>query len=246
MHFKKTAALLLSIVILLCFGITAFAASPTLTVDSVTAGKGDEVDVSISISNNTGFAAMTLSIGYDKEALTYKSFEKGILSDYTVKDHPSSGIIRLVNVENGNLTENGKLITLKFKVSKDAGDGLHPVTIHLKSGDICDWDLNNLTPEIVSGGVTVSASRNSSPESFVSGSTSSNIKSESNFVSKDTESSNTEKGSAEKLIKSEKHENQKKQKNNFITAFLILLGVLLLLAVIIFILKNKIFRREKV
>lgn len=249
MYYKRTAALLLTVLLALLLNIPTFAATPTLTVESVSAGKGDEVDVSILITNNTGFAAMTLSIGYDKDALTYKSFEKGILSDYTVKDHPSNGIVRLVNVENGNLTKNGKLITLKFTVNKDAGDGLHPITIHLKSGDICDWDLNSITPEIVSGGVTVGLNNSSLAENFTDNNTSSDIKVESGSDSSDTESSESLNGnsSAEKMKKSAKQQRVKKQKSNNKIIYLIIVLVVLPVAVIlVFIFRNRIFRREKV
>lgn len=143
------------------FCVSAESGQGTITVDTVSAITGDTVIVKVSIENNPGIMAMTLSLTYDSNALTYEKFYRSsILRDYTVADHPEQNLIRFVNCENGNVRKNGTFVSFQFKVKDDASYDFHPISISYKAGDFCNWKLEKLMPEIVSGGVDVAFNGN--------------------------------------------------------------------------------------
>lgn len=146
----------LSLFIALCFTVSAAAETePVIIVSSNTAKKGEEASILLSISNNPGIMAITVSVTYDPDSLEYISYAGGILSDYTVADHPEKGYIRFVCCESGDISENGVLVTFNFKVKETAGSGLHKIDIDYSKGDFCNWDEELIMPEIISGGITV-------------------------------------------------------------------------------------------
>ncbi len=117
---------------------------------------GSSVTVPITIENNPGIMAITISITYDSSALEYVEFEKGdILKDYMVVAHPAKNIIRFVCCETKDRTGDGRLLSLKFNIAEDAPVGLHEIDINYSSGDFCDWNLKKLMPGITPGGVNV-------------------------------------------------------------------------------------------
>ena len=131
-----------------------------IIIDTVSAVTGDSVIVKINIENNPGIMAMTISITYDSNALTYEGFYRGYLRDYTVADHPDKNLIRFVNCETGNRRNNDTIVSLKFKVKDNAEFGFYPISIDYKSGDFCNYWLKKLMPEITSGGVDVAFNGN--------------------------------------------------------------------------------------
>ena len=158
--FRKLFSFLLCGVLLICALIPALTVSAdpaygTITIGTVNAVPGDTVVVPISIENNPGIMAITVSITYDSSALTYQSYQRGFLKDYTVAAHPDRNLIRFVNCENRNRRNNGIMVSLEFKVNENASFDLHPITIEYKAGDFCNWSLDKLMPDIVPGGVNV-------------------------------------------------------------------------------------------
>lgn len=127
----------------------------TITIDTQTAAVGDSVIVPIRIKNNPGIMAITVSVTYDRNALSYEKYIRGYLSDYTVADHQDKSYIRLVNCEQNNRSDNGIMVSFQFKVKENASAGLHPISIDYNVGDFADWDRNKPEPVIVSGGVNV-------------------------------------------------------------------------------------------
>lgn len=126
-----------------------------IIIDTVSALSGDTVVVGISIKDNPGFAALSISINYDSSVLEYEKYYTGFLNDYTVLAHPNDNIIRFVNCESKNRKENDKMISLQFKVNGDADTGFYPITITCNPGDISNWKLNSIMPTITTGGVNV-------------------------------------------------------------------------------------------
>ena len=153
---KKFLCIFAVAVLLFSFGISAAADSRdgTITVDTVNGVAGDSVIVNISIKDNPGITAITVSVTYDSSLLTFEGFNKGVLRDYTVIPHPESNLIRFVCCENGDNDKDGVLLGLKFKIGENL-KGLSPVTVEYSSGDFCNWELKHLMPDIVSGGVEV-------------------------------------------------------------------------------------------
>lgn len=129
----------------------------TVQVDTAKANAGDPVIVLLRIINNPGVMAMTISITYDSSALDYQYYYPGteVFSDYTVKEHPSRNIIRLVISEETDKYNDGLIVGFRFNVAKDAEAKLHEMTVEYSSGDFCNNDLVRLMPKIVSGGVDV-------------------------------------------------------------------------------------------
>lgn len=126
-----------------------------ITVDTVTAINGDSVTVRLQMEENPGIMAMTVFITYDSSVLTYETYYRGYLTDYTVADHPEQNLIRFVNCQNGNMRKNGAFITLQFKVKEEADFGFYPISIEYQAGDFCNWRLDKLMPEITPGGVNI-------------------------------------------------------------------------------------------
>lgn len=154
--FFTTACLILSTC---AFGLTASAAvvkAGTITIDTVSAVPGDEVLIPINISENPGIMAVTVSITYDSDALEYVRYYRGsILKDYTVVNHTDKSVVRFVNCESKDRLGDGLILSIKFRVKENAEVGMHKVDIKYSAGDFCNWKLDKLMPEVISGGVDV-------------------------------------------------------------------------------------------
>ena len=155
---KKLVSVLIALIVILGVTFSVSAAGCNITIGQVDAMPSDTVYIDLSIDNNPGIAAMTISITYDSSALEYKGYKEGFLSDYTVKAHPSKNQIRFINLERGNISENGIFLTLIFKVSDSATSGNHKIDIKYTKGDFCNYNAEAVSPVITSGGVNVNAS----------------------------------------------------------------------------------------
>ncbi len=127
-----------------------------IEVATVDGNVGDEVIVPIKIKENPGIMAVTISVTYDSSALEYVSFYYGgVFNDYTVADHPTRNLIRLVICETRDKKTDGKVISFKFKIKSNAKAELTKIGIDYKLGDFCNWNLDKIMPQVVSGGVNV-------------------------------------------------------------------------------------------
>ena len=122
----------------------------SLTISKATASQGKEVSLDISIAGNTGLAAISFQITYDKTRLKLSGYEDGGLKDWAVSVGESDSAVWLH--EEGS-TINGSILTLKFQVLEEAEDGLASVT--LSNVTAVDKDENIFGVSIVAGGVTV-------------------------------------------------------------------------------------------
>ncbi len=86
---------------------------------------GEEITVYISIDNNIGFAGMEYDVIYDTSVLEVVSYEKQIGSAVCVGSAIDTFYdrLRFVYAGTGNITENGVLVAITFKVSEDAVPG---------------------------------------------------------------------------------------------------------------------------
>ena len=155
---KAVFCLILSVLLLISpLGVSAEEdySQGHITIDTVSALNGDSVILKIAIDNNPGIMAMTISITYDSSALTYERYYFGYLNDYTVVDHPDKNLIRFVNCQSRNYSNNDTILSVQFKVKEEADFGFYPVSIDYKAGDFCNWKLDKLMPVITPGGVDV-------------------------------------------------------------------------------------------
>lgn len=159
---KKALSLIISI--LIAFSVFSFNISATeqgkgefiVAVDTVQANAGDSVIVKLRVKNNPGIMAMTISITYDSSVLEFQRYYYGkVFEDYTLKEHPTRNIIRLVISEEQDTYGDGAIVGIQFKVAADAEAKLHGMTVEYSSGDFCNYDLERLMPKIESGGVEV-------------------------------------------------------------------------------------------
>lgn len=164
---KKIIVFLLTVCIMCSVGITAFNVSAAqihegkITIDTISAVTGDTIIIPIRMENNPGIMAMTISITYNAEALTYERYYFGdVVNDYYVVDHPTKNLLRFVNCEKKDKARNGTILSLQFKVKDNAEADFHKISIDYSAGDFCNWNLDKIMPEIVSGGVEVAFNGN--------------------------------------------------------------------------------------
>ena len=119
-----------------------------LTVSSETARSGEEVTVGVSISENPGFAAITLGINYDETKLSLIGFEDSGLQGWTV-------LTNAVWVGNENAYLNGEILKLKFKVQDNAPEGDALITLKCGEGDMVDENEKVYLPSITAGKITI-------------------------------------------------------------------------------------------
>ena len=128
----------------------------TITVETTTAATGETVFVDLTIKDNPGIMAVTVSVTYDPDALEFVQYFYGdVFTDYTVAAHPARKLIRLVISEKKDKTDDGTVVRFEFKVKEDAQVGMHEMTVEYAKGDFCNYDLVRLMPTIVPGGVDV-------------------------------------------------------------------------------------------
>lgn len=167
--FKKALIFLLCIC---SFSITlsfpqlkAFAASgPTIKVSTTTAVPLDTVIINIDMVENTGVMAMTFTIAYNPDVLSYSDYYFGVFNDYTVVDHPELGYISFINCESSTKLYTGSILALEFNVKSSAPPGFHEIKIrHIHpetngdsmTGCFANWKGDKIVPTIINGGITI-------------------------------------------------------------------------------------------
>ena len=128
-------------------------------VESAVLETGNTVTVPVTISGNSGFAGFTFCIECD-EALTLTGASRGELlntseSGSFVKNI-SGKTVTWHDIE--NLTNDGILFTLTFKLNENASAGSYHVGIRLKEGlasNFVDQDSQNVALRFVDGAITL-------------------------------------------------------------------------------------------
>lgn len=166
-NFKRIVALLLSLVLslLLNLTLTAFAeSSPQITLSDVSGNPGDSVTVDIEIENNPGIMVMAFSIAYDSDTFEYAGYSKGYLTKYTLKDHPDKSYISFINDETGDKSNNGVMLSLKFKIKDTAKTEKYTISLANLYPEKFGSKLNNsfssskqqyIIPTVSEGSITV-------------------------------------------------------------------------------------------
>lgn len=169
--FKKISAMVLTVLFIsLCFcntiALAAVVEKSIITIATIDGITGDSVIVPITIEENPGISAITVSITYNSSALEFEEFINGnVLSkqEMGVVAHPTRNIIRFVTSEVGNKKGNGTLVSLKFKIKDNAEATLHKIDLKYNQGDFCNWKLDKIMPRIIAGGVNVAYNGSNCP-----------------------------------------------------------------------------------
>lgn len=141
--------------------VCAAPTDPTITVESVTSQAGETVSIKVSISNNPGIWGMDLSVSYDKSNLTLTNVANGTVfssSEWTQGDLAGDKYILSYEASGFNdISTNGVLATLTFKISDTANSGDYSVTASYNTGDIINVSFDDISFVVVNGKITVSS-----------------------------------------------------------------------------------------
>ena len=146
---KKAAALLLTMIILIgSISIVASAAGETtVSLGEVTAKRGETVTMDLTLANNPGITGLVVTIGYDKTAMDLTNVANGTLFGQFTQG------INLVWAAAYNVTDDGVLATLTFKVAEDAAIENCNVTVTVR--ECKNEDAQKVTATGVTGKVIV-------------------------------------------------------------------------------------------
>ena len=122
--------------------------SPTISVGNVAGAPGAYVEVPVTLQNNPGICAFALTVEYNKELLTLNEVRinsaLGGMFNYGE---------RAVWGGMNDSTFSGEILTLCFTVSESAPLEDIEISISYKEGDICNYNEDNVTFKLVSGGI---------------------------------------------------------------------------------------------
>ena len=158
-------SLILCIVLctVMCTSVLA-APTPSIKISHVGAMPGNEVTVSVIMSNNPGIMAMTFAVTYDKAQFEVVDVTKGFVSTPTYKDHADKGYVAFSISETSDKTANGNILSVKFKIKDNAKPGKYTIGLgnhnYEKYGSKIDNCFSNskedlIVPQVTNGSITV-------------------------------------------------------------------------------------------
>ena len=122
--------------------------SPTISISDIKTRPGKEFQVTVDISNNTGFASLGIEVGFNSEIMTLTNAvpADGIGGSFITAPDYSVNPFNMSWDNYNNITYNGNLVTLTFTVNDNVADGIYPITVDFYkgvSGDYVDGeDIN--------------------------------------------------------------------------------------------------------
>ncbi len=135
---------------IMLIAVWKFNLSPTISVGTVSAKADDTITVPVSIADNPGISTFTLGFDYDTSRLKLKS----------VTVNPALGgqfayNTKAVWLGSGDTEYVGEILTLTFDVLTTATKGDAYVTVTYNTGDISNYNEENVAFAISAGKVTV-------------------------------------------------------------------------------------------
>ncbi len=133
---------------------------PTITVGSGTGERGEDVTLTIELSNNPGICAAQIWVHYAEGLVLKSATDSGLLAGAEFGGDKNANPYGLswedgTNAERADNTGNGTLVTLVFTIDPSAELGDHDVSVTYDSGDIYNMALEDVDFALVSGTVTV-------------------------------------------------------------------------------------------
>ncbi len=131
-----------------------------LTVQTVTAAAGNTVDVDITVADNPGFVGMILEVNYNAALTLTGVTDSGLIPGQMHSANYNANPYKLTwanDTATENITANGVIATLHFKVSEQASEGLLTVSLAYSYNnlDIADVSMNPVSMSLNAGGVRV-------------------------------------------------------------------------------------------
>ncbi len=127
----------------------------TVSIDSINANSGGDIDIPISIAENPGICGATISVSYD-ERLTIKKISKGnALSSLTMTKSGAltSNPINIVWDGTEADSSNGIIAILTFNVPNE--NDTYDVSLSFNDGDIVDGNLSPISPLLKGGYIKI-------------------------------------------------------------------------------------------
>lgn len=150
-----TLTLILFINLAAIHSISASAAAATLTVSSAQGAAGTNVKISVTVSANSGLAAATLDLKYDKTKLEVVSAVKGaaLTGGYAeVNSDTANSKVRLVYIDFNEFNGSGSILDVVFKI-KETVPGTIPLNLDVIN--FVDKGSKEMNPAVVNGSVTI-------------------------------------------------------------------------------------------
>lgn len=145
--------------------------TPTIKLSGASAAQGDEVEITVSIENNTkGFFMLEMNISFDKEALEFIGCETKLpdginsLPDKQANDKGKLPIIYLNKIGEGanmslqNVEGDRELFVLTFKVKEQTSAGIYDLALEVTNAMyIGDKETPALEVNTENGAISVAA-----------------------------------------------------------------------------------------
>ena len=159
----KRAIVTFLMLAMLCslFGATAISAaavgSPAVIVSSTEGKVGDKVEVTVSLEDNPGIAAMMLTYRYDDTALKFISAaaNEDLLGGmwYVSKDRPNAVYANMINNNGEDFKKDGVVLTITFEILEGAKPE-NEVKVICEAGN---WSLKKVGFTSVPGKISLEA-----------------------------------------------------------------------------------------
>ncbi len=155
---KKIIGLMLVLALILSsMAVTILGAEAKFTLSGGMAKAGEEVTLTLSVSDNPGFTTALINVTYDTEKFTLTEVsDQGKIGnpnhsdDYSLSVYPLSWYNPLAEE---NYTYNGDLVTLTFEVSEGVETGEYPVTLEI--AEVYNAKMENVTLSKADGKIEV-------------------------------------------------------------------------------------------
>ncbi len=148
---KKVLSLLIVLSMLFALSAAAHAANePTISVGSAEGVAGDTVSIPVSFLGNPGICSYSLTVSYDSTVLR--------LDGITPNDEVGGNFAftkKAVWYNSKDVTFSGTFLTLEFTILDGAEDGDTTVSVSYNSGDICNYNEDDVNFTVTPGKITV-------------------------------------------------------------------------------------------
>ena len=140
------------------------AATPAFRVSAASAAPGEEAELTLQMENNPGIIAANLELHYDRDKLELlgvtdaKLLPNGIFADQ-LSTYPYV-LFWEASTASGDITANGTLATLRFKVKESCPAGqTAEVWVSYEPDNVYNYSLENVAFTCVKGGVTAASAQ---------------------------------------------------------------------------------------
>ncbi len=133
--------------------------APTVWADHVGGYAGDTVSVAVQMANNPGLAGWMIDVSFDETVLELVAQTKGDtfpVASVSFGPMVSPARTSFADFVNPDVTNNGVLFTLTFKIKENAPGGVYPLEVFTKDPDnMCTQSFDTVDFEWVDGSVEV-------------------------------------------------------------------------------------------